>query len=53
MNAITADAQNAVGFAADFPEYVDTPYKGDYLMYIEGDCTVLVELDEIVLDLGD
>lgn len=48
------NASNAVvGFAADFPNFVDEPYKGDYLVCVEGDTTILIELDEIVLDLGD
>ena len=47
MNTNTA----VVGFAADFPNFVDEPYKGDYLITVDGDTTILIELDDIVLDL--
>ena len=49
MNATNA----VVGFAADFPDYVDTPYKGDYLVSVQDGVTILIELDELVLDMGE
>ena len=47
MNTNTA----VVGFAADFPNFVDEPYKGDYLVSVQDGVTILIELDELVLDL--